>query len=99
MVEPSVQAAGLQPRWARLQIMGLLMIAAGPIVFLIASLAFGQDLSEEIGFIAIIFAVPVIAAWLVSRYGTWAKVVGALVGLAAGLMLFWAACGLATPQS
>ena len=99
MVEAPAQASGLQPRWARLQIMGLLMVAAGPIVFLIASMAFGQDLSEDVGFIAVILAVPLIAAWLVSRYGTWAKVVGAVVGLAAALMLFWAAFGLATPQS
>lgn len=91
-------AARQQPRWARLQIVGLLMVAAGPSLLLIAGALFGIDLSDATFFL-IPIAVALIAAVLVWRFGTWAKIVGAVLALLIGFMFFWAIFGLFTPQS
>lgn len=72
---------------------------AAPVVMIAVALATGQDIAEDIGF----FLVPIVAvgtgAALVWRFGTWAKVVGIVLTVAAAFMLFWAVFGLAYPAS
>lgn len=86
-----------QARWTRLGVLGLVMVGLGPILMYVAGLLWGMD--EGGAFFLVIGLVPLIAAFLVWRFGLWAKVVGAVVAFLAAGSLFWTAFGLATPQS
>jgi plastocyanin len=86
-------------RWTRLAVLGLAFVAAGPLLMLVAGMLWGLDIGEFVVFLLITGAVPLIAAFLVWRFGTWAKVVGIIVALLAAFMLFWTAFGLAEPAS
>jgi plastocyanin len=86
-------------RWTRLAALGLVFVAAGPLLMLGAALTFGLDLEEFLGFLVVTSAVPLIGAYLVWRFGTWSKIVGILAALAPAVMLFWTAFGLAQPTS
>jgi plastocyanin len=86
-------------RWTRLAALGLVLAALGPLLMLIASVVWGLDVSEDIAFFGISAAVPLIGAFLVVRFGTWAKVVGIIAALLVGAALFWTAFGLFSPTS
>ena len=86
-------------RWTRLAALGLVLASLGPILFLVAEVFWGLDLSEDVAFFGITGALGLIAAFLVARFGTWAKVVGIVVALLLGLALFWTAFGLTSPTS
>ena len=86
-------------RWTRLATFGLLLAAAGPAVLLLGGLLIGGATSEELPFFLITMIVPVVAAFLVWRFGLWSKFVGLVLALGVGMMLFWTAFGLFTPNS
>lgn len=89
-----------RPRGAytRIEALGLVLVALSPLVMVTAGAISGLDLSEA-GFLMIPFALATVGAGLVWRFGTWAKVLGVVLSLAAGFFMFWAAFGLAYPAS
>lgn len=86
-------------RWARLAALGFLLAALGPIAMLLASLVWGLDAGDEVGFFSATAMASLGAAALVRRDVTWMRVVAMAIGLAAGFMLFWTAFGLAEIDS
>jgi hypothetical protein len=90
---PTVQA-----RWTRLATLGLLMASLGPVLMFLAGAFFGLDLEDGLFFL-VPAVIGLIAAYLVLRFGTWAKIVGAVVGFLIGGLFFWTAFGLQAPQS
>lgn len=86
-------------RWTRLASTGLFLIAFAPSVMVASGLVAGLELGEDLGFFATMIGVPAITAVLVLRFGTWAKVLGILVSIAAGLSMFWMAFGLGFPTA
>lgn len=91
MTPPVPAETGGRPRWTRLAILGLLMEAMTPILFLIAVLAFGLEVGEEIVFIFVVPVIPLIGAFLVWRFGTWARFVGIVAALVPAFLMFWTA--------
>lgn len=91
---------GKRPRavYTRVETLGLVFVALTPLVMLTAGVLAGLDLSEA-GFLMIPLAIGAVGAGLVWRFGTWAKVVGVVLSLAAAFFMFWAAFGLAYPNS
>jgi plastocyanin len=83
-------------RWTRFATLGFLMIAAGPILFLIASLIWDLD---DPGFFVITGVIALLGAFLVSRFGAWSKVVGIVLAILLAGGLFWTFFGLFTPNS
>jgi plastocyanin len=95
----SQQVGGRQrARWTRLAVLGLLMEAAAPALFLIAVLIWKLDLGEA-GFFVIVLVIPLVGALLVWRFGWWARVVGLITALLPALAMFWTAFGFALPAS
>lgn len=92
-------APRLRPVFTRTGALGLVLIALTPATLLIAGLAAGMDIGGEIGFLATLIAVPLLTAALVWRFGSWAKVLGVVISLAAAFAMFWAVFGLAYPGS
>jgi plastocyanin len=88
-----------KPRWTRLAVLGLVLAALGPILFITAGVVWGLDVSEDVPFFGIIATVALVGAFLVARFGTWAKIVGIIIALLVGLALFWTAFGLFSPTS
>jgi len=86
-------------RWSRLAALGLLMVAAASLIWLIAGAIWGLDLAESAVFLAPTLVVPSIAAFLVLRFGVWAKVVGIVVALAGAAFLWFTIFGLFDPSS
>ncbi len=87
----------VRPRYARLGLLGLGMITAALTIF--AALVVLR-FPEEAAFFLPMWAAAVIATALVWRFDTtWARVVGAVVSLALGVMMFWIAFGLLHPAS
>jgi plastocyanin len=87
------------PRWTRLAVLGFGMVSLAPLLMLLAGLIWGLDLGEAIGFLLPVLVLPAIAAFLVLRFGNWAKIVGIVIALAAIALMFWTAFGLAEPAS
>lgn len=87
-----------KPRWTRLATLGFALAAAAPLMLLIAGFAFGMDMNDA-GFFVIPIVVLGVVSVLVARFGTWAKITGAVLGLLAGLMFFWLIFGLFVPAS
>jgi len=92
-------ASALRARWTQLAALGLVMIGLAPFLMLGAALLWGLDLGGELGFFVVLIVVPWVTAFLVWRFGTWAKIVAIVVALASLAMLFWTAFGLAHPAS
>lgn len=86
-------------RWSRLAALGLLFVGLAPVIMLTAGLVAGMDVGEELGFFLGVAAVALIAAFLVLRFGIWAKVVGTLAGVIGAMAMFWTAFGLSLPTS
>lgn len=87
------------PRWSRLEALGLVMAALGPLLIFVAGAIFGLELNEFAIFLIVPAVVALVAAYLVVRFGTWAKIVGAVVALLVGFLLWWTAFGVQAPQS
>ncbi len=86
-------------RWARLASVALVMVATGPLLMLAAGLLWGLDVSDEVGFFLATAVGAALAAFLIRRARLAARIVALVLGLAAGVMLFWTAFGLAQPKS
>lgn len=95
----STSSTGARARWTWLAALGLLMAGIGPLLMLAVGALWGLSVGEMVPFFGITAAVGLIASYLVWRFGTWSKIVGIVAALAVGMMLFWTAFGLATPQS
>lgn len=91
--------SAVRARWTQLAALGLVMIGLAPFLMLGAALLWGLDLGGELGFFVLLIVVPWVAAFLVWRFGTWAKIVAIVIALASLAMLFWTAFGLAHPAS
>ena len=85
-----------QPRWTRLAVLGLLLEAGGLLIIFFGGLTWGSSFEP---FFAVLAAVPLIAAYLMWRFGTSAKAVGAFIGLALGGLMSFAIFGLFVPNS
>jgi plastocyanin len=59
----------------------------------------GLSIGEEVGFFGVTGVAALIAGFLVSRFGTWAKVVGIVVAFLVMGALFWTIFGLFSPNS
>lgn len=77
---------------------GLLLVALAPALMLALAMATGQSGDETIFFL-VVAGVPAVAAVLVWRFGTWAKVLGAVISILAALNMFWITFGLTFPAS
>lgn len=86
-------------RYARVAASGLVYLALAPLLMLAVAITSGMALGEEGPFLAVAAVVPLVAAALAWRYGTWSKVVAIVVALAVAGNLFWVAFGLAFPAS
>ena len=95
----TADVVGHKARWTRLAALGLLMEAIAPLLMLGAALLWGLDVGGEATFFALPGVAGLIAAFLVYRFGMWAKVVGIVVALLIAMMLFWTAFGLFAPSS
>src|SRR5215204_1792438 len=87
------------PKGKRLAALGLLMVSAAGVIWLVAGLVWGLDFGDSAGFLLPTIFLPSIAAGLVWRFGTWAKVVGIVVGILALGLLWFTAFGLLEPDS
>jgi hypothetical protein len=87
------------PAGTRLAVLGLLMISAAGAIWLVAGLIWGLDLGDSAGFLIPTIVLPAVAALLVWRFGTWARIVGIIVALLAIGMLWFTAFGLLEPDS
>ncbi|HJP65536.1 MAG TPA: hypothetical protein VKA30_04440, partial [Actinomycetota bacterium] len=73
--EPAVQG-DVRPRWSRLAALGLFLAGLGPLLYVITSVAWGLDTSSNVPFFGVAVVVGWLGAFLVLRYGTWARWVG-----------------------
>lgn len=99
---PAAQDTGerLRPVYTGVAAFGLLLIALAPILIIVIGLASGLRLDgETMTFLLPPAILAAAAAALVWRFGTWAKVVGALVSVLAALGMFFLAFGIAVPAS
>jgi len=88
-----------KPRWTRLATLGLFMVGLAAFLMVAAALIWGVDVADDLPFFLSLVIVPWLAAFLVWRFGTWAKVVGIVIALASIGAMFWTAFGLAEPAS
>lgn len=92
------EQTGLRARWSRLASVALLVAATGPILMFAASLIWGLDMGD-----ATFFAVGAVLAFagalLMRSRRTPVRALGLVVALLVGMMLFWTAFGLASPDS
>lgn len=91
--------AAERARWSSLASVALLLAALGPLVMLVAGLAWGLDIGDEVGFFVVSIAAAAGAAALVRRGALWSRVVAMVLALLFGAMLFWTAFSLALPTS
>ncbi len=88
-------AGQTRPVYTRVQVSGLVLAAATMLVVAVVAVVTNPaSIGEVAGFIAPFAGGSLIAAWLAWKFGTWAKIVGVLVGLVIGVMMFWAVFGL-----
>jgi plastocyanin len=88
-----------RPVFTRVEATGLLLVALAPAVMIASALVIGQSIGEEIVFFGAVIAIPAIAAALVWRFGTWARIVGIVAAIAGAMGMFWTVFGLAFPAS
>jgi plastocyanin len=93
---PAVETG--KPRWTRLATLGFLFATLGPLMLFLAGAAWGLDLGDA-AFFVIVSVVLGIVTFLVTRFGTWSKVVGIVVGVLAAGTMFWMVFGLFVPDS
>ena len=90
---PRARAVG-----TRVAVTGLILAGLVPFTYLVAGTIAGLGGGDTFFFI-IGAAVAATAAFLVWRFGTWAKAVGILATLFVGMTVFWSVFGLAYPAS
>jgi plastocyanin len=64
-----------------------------------AAALWGLDIVDDAPFFLTIAAIGLVGAFLVARFGTWAKVIGIVASVLMAMALFWTAFGLFTPMS
>ncbi|HEX9683985.1 MAG TPA: cupredoxin domain-containing protein [Acidimicrobiales bacterium] len=96
--EERIEVAG-EARWSALAATALLMTAAGPLVMLAAAVGWGLSVGDELPLMLGTSAAAVVASKLVRRGTTPRRVSGVVLGLLAGMAMFWTAFGLAEPAS
>lgn len=96
---PTDVTMGAKPRWTRLATLGFLFAAASPLILLFAVLVWGLNTEGETAFFLILAGIALVAAFIVNRFGTWAKIVGAVLALLMMAGLWWTAFGLFAPGS
>jgi plastocyanin len=89
----------LRPVYTGVAAFGLLLIALAPTLIVVIALASGLQLGGEFATFLLPAILAIVAAALVWRFGTWAKILGALVSALAAPALFWLAFGIAVPAS
>lgn len=98
MTEPL--STGTRPRWTDLATLGYGLAALGPVILLIAVLAWGLETDGETGFFAVIIGIAAAAALLTRLPKAWAKVAAILLGVLMLGGLWWTIFGLfAGPSS
>jgi len=97
--DPTANETTAKPRWTRLAALGLFMVGLAAFLMVAASLIWGVDVADDLPFFLSLVIVPWVVAFLVWRFGTWAKVVGIVIALASIGAMFWTAFGLAEPAS
>lgn len=85
-------------RWTRLAVLGLLMEFVAVLLMMVAA-QLGGGPSDGLGFFAVVGVIPLVGAFLVWSFGSWAKFVGFLAALVPAGAMFWTAFGLMVPQS
>lgn len=94
------QGTRLRPRWTDLATLGFVLSGLGPLLLLIAVLAWRLDTEGETGFFGIIIGIAVIGAILVRTRPTWTKIAAILLAVLLFLGLWWTIFGLlAGPSS
>jgi plastocyanin len=96
---PGDTGGARRTRWTRLAALGLVMMGVGPLLLLGASLIWGLDVGGEAGFFVAAIVVPWLAAFLVLRFGRWAKIVAIVAALLGAPLLVFTALGLTSPTS
>jgi len=91
-------AVGGEVPGTRLASLGLAMAAAGPLLFAVVGLLYGFE-TGDLGFFLVTGVVGVIGAVVVRRPALWAHIVGVLVAVLLGFMLWWTIFGLFSPNS
>lgn len=86
-----------RPRWTRLATLGLVMVAAGPLLMFVAGLVYGLDMDDIASFFLPVIAIPLVGAVCVWFLPWWSRIIGILAAAAAGFGMFWTAFGLARP--
>lgn len=99
MSDSQVSGIRERARWTRLAVVGLLMEAIAPALFLVAVLVWQLDFGDDATFFLIVLAIPLVGALLVWRFGWWAKLLGIVAAVLPGMAMFWTAFGLANPGS
>jgi plastocyanin len=87
------------PGGTRLAVLGLLMVSSAGLIWLVAGLIWGLDLGDSAGFLIPTIVLPAVAAFVVWRFGTWARIVGIVVALLGIGLLWFTAFGLLEPAS
>jgi plastocyanin len=95
---PTQAQPGMKARWTTFAALGLILTAMGPLLLMLATLIWGENKEEALALL-IIAAIPLTAAFLVYRFGTWSKIVGIVVGVLAGGAFSFTILGLAYPAS
>jgi plastocyanin len=86
-------------RWSRLAALGLFLAGLGPLMMYFAGLIFGLEDSEDAFFFVIVGVIAWVGAFLMWRFGTWAKFIGILCALAVAGAVWWTIFGLQSPMS
>jgi plastocyanin len=97
--DSQLQGERQRARWSRLAVLGLLMEAAAPALFLLAVLIWKLDFGEDATFFVIVMAIPLFGALLVWHFGWWASLIGIITAVLPAVGMFWTAFGLAFPGS
>ena len=95
----AASAARARPLYSRVAVFGLLLLGSAPLLMLITALVSGVSLADDGPFLAIGAAIPLVAAALAWRFGTWSKIVAIVAALLVAGAMFWIAFGLFVPGS
>lgn len=85
--------------YTRVAALGLVFIAAIPLLFIAAGLVAGQDLGDDLVFFLGVAAVALAGAALVRKLGLAGRVAGLVASILAGGSIFWAFSGIFTPSA
>ena len=95
----SVAVGHPKTRYTRVAALGLLMMAATPVLFLVGGMLAGMDLGEVIAFMSGGIVVGLLGAGAIWRLGLLGRILGVVTSLVLTGALFWVAFGLGQPSS